>query len=348
MTLATFVTEKEKASRRSIGKRRVWLLIASTVMTTRGWLTPKNLLPRYRLLSDLRSVRESLIQCKARMEEVSSSNPDVGSPRAAADQVRAVIDLARLPDMETFVMDAYVYRFLITVLETQYTHAREREAAKAEQEKRMKALLNDLREQEPMHKLACTEVSICRLNFSDIRSRVECALDRSKPLETLFAAYAFNATILNSELSPVEFEALSMGSQEQGSTKSPDKSFKGRMKSRLFDMPLTENSTKDPSPVHIEHASTMDEPKSPSSGDFVQTLRLATRPSMPSLRPVSSWQSLRPSLHRQWSFASTATTLVEDPQPRSLRSMLSRHRLNTSGDDRNSSQTHRLKHLRQK
>lgn len=229
--------------------------------------------------------------------------------------------------METYTRDVHAYRFLRIILESQYTHTRERAAKTAEQEVRLNAFQDHLIEQEPLHGIACTNVSSCQIYYSDIRSRVECALGPEDPLGQLFSPYGFKATSVNIGLDP----ATSSAAEQRWS---PDNSFQGRMASKLSDMTLIDsekNASRDP-PLHIERANPTHGPKSPSFGEFLRTLRRpGSRPSLPSLRSVSSAQSLSQTLHTQRSFASAATTLVEKP-PRSLRTLLSRRHLNTSAD----------------
>jgi hypothetical protein len=227
-----------------------------------------------------------------------------------------------MPEMETYTKDAYLCRFLLIVFRTHNSKVWLWATNNREQQEELKALANDLKEGEYMHSLACFNPSSCEVNFSDTRRRAEEVLDSPRTVGQLLETYIAKVGISNAVTSS---GTSSLGYEQIRSTAYPDDLLQGQ--SNLDSRGIETAQVPLRPAARTNTADTLLEPDSPSTNDS-----LRTRPSWSSLRKVSSLQSLR-RLRSRPSFASSSTTLVgQDEKPRSLRSMLSRHRMDTSKD----------------
>lgn len=226
-----------------------------------------------------------------------------------------------MPEMENFINDAYLCRFLLIVLKTHSSKVWQWASKKAEQQEGLAALSNDLKKGEDLHSLACSSRSSCQVNFSDIRRRAENVLESPQTVRHLLETYTTKLTSISGEIS---LDSASLDYEQFRSTACSENSLLYQSKSAPSGFPAAQTPFSQAPGIHTSDP--VLGPEYPSIDKFPRTTA-----SWSSLRKVSSIQSLRQTLRSRPSFASSSTTLVgQAEKPRSLRAMLSRRHLNIS------------------
>lgn len=280
-----------------------------------------------RLLLRLPVIKESLNERNALISDASRSAHDAHAHISGlVDWIE--MELTEVPsEMNTYVRDVYTYRFLKIVLETQSKKASGGQRI-TEQEEALRQLSNALDDQTRDLSSVPAPSSGPPVSFRDIRGRVENALRSNDPVHELFGGST-------SELRYIESgHALSTrtadGNQHR-STHNSEKSFGERSSRTLSDMPSPKPASQLSPNGGVKRADTK------PSVDIGSPAKALRQRSLPRLRSVASFRSLRSRTSCASSELSSATTLVGDVELkkyRTMRSMLSMHQFKRSANDR--------------